>query len=255
MIRYGTFPWLFSAIIIISTLATQSASGQEACEDALLEYILSQMEKTSETTKDIKADMRLLIYDAEFEETTERSGFFYLIKKGELMRIVFEKPHPREWYVDEKYFIEYFPDTKYASRWKREKEEKRFRQAKSLSYFGIGTTVKELKKSFEITLLKVEETPEKTRDKKKFVLQLTPKSVEVETLYHKIHISVEVETPYHKIHISVLEGQWLPFEVKGFKESGNTETWIFGQIKINSGLKEKEVRFRPPRGVVVEDEG
>jgi len=254
MIRYGTLPWLFSAIIIISTLASQSASGHEACEDALLEHILSQMEKTSETIKDIKADMRLLIYDAEFEETTERSGFFYLIKKGELMRIVFEKPHPREWYVDEKYFIEYFPDTKYASRWKREKEEKRFKEARALSYFGIGTTVKELKKSFEITLLKVEDPSdaehpqdakqpsEKTRDKKKFILQLTPKSD-------------EVETPYHKIHISILEGQWLPFEVKGFKESGDTETWIFGRIKINSGLKEKEVRFRPPRGVVVEDEG
>lgn len=242
MIRYGTLPRLFSAIIIISTLASQSASGQEACEKALLEHILSQMEKTSETIKDIKADMRLLIYDAEFEETTERCGFFYLIKKGELMRIVFEKPHPREWYVDEKYFIEYFPDTKYASRWKREKEEKRFKEARTLSYFGIGTTIKELKKSFEITLLKVEEPPEKTRDKKKFVLQLTPKSD-------------EVETPYHKTHISVLEGQWLPFEVKGFKEWGNTETWIFDQIKINSGLKEKEVRFRPPRGVVVEDEG
>ena len=242
MAKYGTLPWLFSAIIIISTLSDHSASAQEACETAPLDHILLEMEKKTKTIKDIKSDMRLLIYDAEFEETSERSGSFYLIKKGELLRIVFKKPHPREWYVDEKYFIEYFPDTKYASRWRREKEEKRFQEARRFSLFGMGTTVEELKESFEITLLKAEEPSEETKGKKKFILQLTPKSD-------------EVETPYHKTHISVLEGQWLPFEAKGFKGSGNTETWIFSQIKINSGLKEKEVRFRPPKGVVIEDEG
>ncbi|KPJ62897.1 MAG: hypothetical protein AMS15_02435 [Planctomycetes bacterium DG_23] len=241
MQKHHPLLWLFWPIIIISITPSQCASAEEACVEDPLESILKEMQKVSETTKDIKAQMRLLIYDAEFEETTERSGLFYLIKKGELLRIVFEKPHPKEWYVDEKYFIEYFPDTKLATRWKRKKEEERFQEARRFSYFGIGATVEELRKSFEITLVETKESSEKTEDKKKFILQLMPKTD-------------EVETPYHKIHISVREGQWIPFEVKGFKGSGNTETWIFSKIKINSGLKEKEVRFSPAKDVVIEDE-
>jgi outer membrane lipoprotein-sorting protein len=242
MMQNAVTPRFFSAIVIIFLLPGQCFNAQEKTQAALLENILSQMQKVSETTQDIKAEMRLLIYDAEFDETAERSGSFYLIKKGELLRIIFKKPHPREWYVDEKYLIEYFPDTKLATRWTRKKEEERLQTTKSLSYFGIGTTVEELKKSFEIALLEVQDPSEKTQGKKQFILQLVPKTD-------------EVETPYHEIHISVLEGQWLPVEVKGFKGPGSTETWIFSQIKINSGLKEKEVRFRPPRDVVIEDEG
>ncbi len=210
--------------------------SEEASEHKELKEILQKMEKRSQETHSLRARFRRERYFKIFEEKERESGLIYYARPRRF-RMDREKPYLKRFYIDEKRYIEYIPDSRVVHWYDLKPEEERPLAESGRSKPLLVSAIEgpeELQKYFNISLKGYE-----TVDKKKYaLLLLVPKDDSVESDYLKVILWVRLEDA-------------LPLRVKGFRED-EEDTWYFTKVELNPKLPKETFEFRPPKNVTVE---
>jgi len=214
-----------------------AAWGQETAEkpkpaddrQQALDRILAECDKANQALKDLSADIGYIRVIKALDQRDVRSGELKF-KKPRKVSIKFTQPEEKLHVVNEDTIWIYTPAEKQAERYRVSKDRRR---ETGFIDFGFGSSVEDVKKNYNISLSATQQ-----REGKAFhLLELTPKSDEVDTPYCKTLLLIEAD-------------RWIPTEITLFESEGEIVTTIeLKKIRINPGVPDKTFKFELPKGV------
>jgi len=219
------------------------AEPGNAAQPSELDRVLAAMQKAADAVKDLSADYTGYRFLADFyeseEEADRKSGKLYF-KKPEFVRIDQAKPYEKHFYVTPERFVEYRPDADVATVIRRDRA--REREGTETLAIAMGTAPSKLRERFTLSLIDDPDlNPEERRHLR--VLELTPKKEDLP----------EEAAGVVKVWLWVDTGDWLPRRVKSFERNQDYETFLFSNIKTNTGLSERLFQFTPGPNTDVDD--
>jgi outer membrane lipoprotein-sorting protein len=204
--------------------------------DAALTEVLAAMQKAADGVTDLSADFTSLRYAAEFEDLDQKSGRLSF-KKPEYVRIDFTKPYEVQRFVTPDRFVEYRPDTDVATIIRRVRT--REQEGSETLAVAMGTAPNKLRERFTLALVVDPDlTPAERRELR--VVELLPRKGDLPEDIIKVWLWVDTR-------------DWLPRRVKSFKRSGDTETFLFANVKTNQKLSDSLFKFTPGPKTVTDD--
>lgn len=189
------------------------------------EALLEKVQRYYDATKDFTADFNQLYTRVALSRTSESSGTV-TIKKPGMMRWEYKKPAEKLFVADGKELYVYEPEEQQVV------IDSNFKTAElstSISFlWGEG----KLNDAFTATLSAAEkyEAP-----KDASVLELVPKK---DATYTKLVLVLDPKS--NQVTESIL-----------FETAGNTNRFKFKNIRINSGVKDDQFKFTPPKDVAI----
>lgn len=196
-----------------------------------LERVLAECDKANQALTDLTADMNYIRVIKALDQRDVRSGDMKF-KKPRKVYIRFSKPEEKLHIVNEDTIWVYTPAEKQAERYRVSKDRQR---ETGFVDFGFGGSVDDVKKNYTVTL----SATQHREGKAFYLLELRPKSD-------------EVDTPYDRTLLLIEESRWIPTEITLFESEGEIVTTIeLKNIRVNPGVPDKTFEFKPPRGVQV----
>lgn len=192
-----------------------------------LESVLRQLDMQDKTFHSLSADVERTKVTVVVNDRSTETGT--LLVRGDKMRLQMKAPDARTVLLTGENLQVYTPGLNHVDEYKLGKNRTMVDQFLLL---GIGTSGKELQKSYVITLL----GEPMLDDKKTAELELTPKSAEARNQISKIQIWFD-------------ESSWLPVQQQ-FNETGSGDYFIIRYSKIirNPAISESEFKPHWPKG-------
>lgn len=225
--------------LLLAASACQFASADEEPAptapkpklDAETEALLQKMEKQAKKIESISCDFALTRYSHVFEEKSVKSGKLYY-RKPELVRIDFEKPDKRQFFVNQERWYDYRPEANYVRTGRRDKKK----SDSEVWALDLWKSPEKLRQDFAVKLVGTEK-----KDKQALhLLEVTPRDKKTKTEYIKALFWID-------------EKLYLPVRIKCFEKSEDTVTYEFKKMKINPKLSTRMFRFKVSRDMIVED--
>jgi outer membrane lipoprotein-sorting protein len=204
--------------------------------DAALTEVLAAMQKAADGVTDLSADFTSLRYAAEFEDLDRKSGRFSF-KKPEYVRIDFAKPYEEQRFVTPDRFVLYRPDTDVATVIRRDRT--REQEGSETLAVAMGTAPNKLRERFTLALVVDPDLTPAERQALR-VVELLPRKGDLPEEVVKVWLWVDTR-------------DWLPRRVKSFKRNGDTETFLFTNVKTNQKLSDSLFKFTPGPKTVTDD--
>jgi outer membrane lipoprotein-sorting protein len=199
------------------------------------EQVLDEVEKANEAFENIEAD---LTYTKTIPllEVNEVSKGEIRYKKPNKAYIKFAPPRDEMNIIDGEYVWIFHPEARQVEKY-RIKDKTQAPQGLSFFALGYGSSVAEVNKRYEISL--IEKKVEK--GKRFYVLELIPKAN-----------PSQADDRYSKIHLWIEEGFWLPSVIELFESDGEIINKIeLHNISLNRPIPDKTFQFVVPKGVEV----
>ncbi|KPJ49445.1 MAG: hypothetical protein AMJ38_03345, partial [Dehalococcoidia bacterium DG_22] len=239
-------------LLLAAACAPLVAGEGSAPESSELDQVLASMQKAADAVQDLSADFTYIRYAYDFEDEKRRVGTLRF-KKPEFVRIDYETPYLWHIYISPELYQDYRPDTNVLTRARRDRTPGH--EGNETLGIAMSTSPTKLRERFTLALV---EDPRLTPEERQRyrVLELRPKKDELPE--NVVMIWLWVDT-----------GDWLPRRAMSFKRGseaeawdgdpgkwpGDTETFLFADIKTNQKLADTVFEFTPPPGVkpVVDD--
>lgn len=214
------------------TSATATGNNSQAPAKATLDSVLGMMDKSAQDFKSLSADIEHVKYTAVVQDTSTETGQIFVRHDGKL-RIDFKQPNPRTILRNGDNLWIYTPK---ISRVEEYNIGKNRAMADQYLALGFGTKTENLKKNYQLTLMREEEFD----GHKAAVLDMVPNSEDVRKEISKIEMWVD-------------EASWLPVQQKFF-EGSSGDYFLSHYKKLMKNLKLPDSRFKPdwPKGTKVE---
>jgi outer membrane lipoprotein-sorting protein len=204
--------------------------------DAALNEVLSAMQKAADGVKDLTADFTYIRILAEFEDESQKSGRLSF-KKPEYVRIDFAKPYEEQRFVTPDRFVLYRPDVDVATVIRRDRTKQQ--EGSETLAIAMGTAPNKLRERFTLALVVDPDLKPEERQALR-VVELLPKKGELPEEIVKVWLWVDAH-------------DWLPQRVKSFARNGDTETFLFTNVKTNQKLTDSLFKFTPGPKTVTDD--
>jgi outer membrane lipoprotein-sorting protein len=204
--------------------------------DAALNEVLTAMQKSADAVSDLSADFTYVRYLADFEDESRKTGNVSF-KKPEYVRIDFAKPYEKQLFVTPDRFVEYRPDVDVATVVRRDRTKEQ--EGSETLAIAMGTAPNKLRERFTLALVVDSELKPAERRALR-VVELLPKKGDLPEDVIKVWLWVDTH-------------DWLPRRVKSFTRNGDTETFLFTNVKTNQKLADSLFKFTPGPKTVTDD--
>jgi len=216
--------------------AEVESPGAVSAADAALNEVLSAMQKAADGVSDLSADFTYVRYLAEFADESQKSGRL-AFKKPEYVRIDFAKPYEKQVFITPERFVEYRPDVDVATVVRRDRTQEQ--EGSETLAIAMGTAPNKLRERFTLALVVDPDLKPEERQELR-VVELLPKKSALPEEVVKVWLWVDTH-------------DWLPRRVKSFARNGDTETFLFTNVKTNQKLTDSLFKFTPGPKTVTDD--
>jgi outer membrane lipoprotein-sorting protein len=196
-----------------------------------IEDILKRMDAASKTFQSFTAKLKQVEYTDVLHETSESSGEIRVkrSKNGMTAVVIFTAPESKMMHFAGRNAEIYYPKAKTLEIYDVGKYQGAMDRWIAL---GFGTSGAELRKDYDIKL----GAPQKLNGVDTTVLELTPRSAEVQKLATRIDMWIT-------------EGKYYPAQVKALQPSKNYLLLIYSDVKINPPLTNADFELKLPPDV------
>lgn len=221
------FNWLVVLTGILACIPLRASAQTQNRSSWTLESVLGELDDDSKTFESLTADIERTKVTVVVNVKSTETGSIYV--RGDKMLLDLKTPDPRTILRTGDTIFVYTPGLKRVEEYNLGKHRELVDQFLLL---GFGTSGKELKKGFLVTLL-----GERTLDRQKtLLLELTPKSAGVRNQISRIHLWLD-------------ESSWLPVQQEFF-ETGTEDYFTIRYSNLVRNPDISDWRFRPrwPKG-------
>jgi len=223
----NTFLWtLLAATAAVLALAALPVSAAEPAKT-----ILDRMDASAPGFRSVEGGYRRVKHTAIINDEAEESGELRMTKTGGKIRVLIDltKPDPKLYSLSENKVEIFFPKINTVQEYDLGKQKGLVEQFLLL---GFGSSGKDLTKNYAIKA-----TGEETIDGQPTTrLELTPKSAKIQEYFSKVEVWIPAGAS-HAVRQRVYE------------KSGDTMTFYYSGLKLNSGLAASAVELKLPPGV------
>lgn len=215
------------AALILCTTTRSDQEGDKKADEA--DYVLDEVAKAHKNYKNIEAKVVYTkIVEALDTRKVSKGRIQYV--KPHALRLTLLPPRNREVFMDEKNIWVVEHSQKQVEKYAKADSAAENSEAAFLEFAYKGST-EEVRKRYKTTVEKKEQQGETTRYK----LDLVPKE--------------KKGNRFSKIEIWFNSKHWLPDAMILHESEGEfVQSFEFSDIQWNTRLKEKDLRFRVPRG-------
>lgn len=197
-------------------------------EDPQLEHILSELDKTAATFHTLQAKIKNTKYTKVVDDTSVETGrlWFRHERRGNQIRIQFEKPSRREILISDGNVSIYYPSIKKVDHYQLGSESAQNKAELGL-LAGVGSSGETLRKAYTIRYL----GEEKVDGRKTVKLVLTPRDARAKSLFATQEVWLDTN-------------RWLPVRQKLVESSGDSLTVDFEDVEKNKHISDKTFRLK-----------
>jgi outer membrane lipoprotein-sorting protein len=201
-----------------------------------LQQVLNALDEANKKVEDVRADIEYLREIPLLEESQKSNGTI-AFKKPNLIHLKLQKPRNEEVCTDGKQWWVVSHNDKQVEIYSAEGSADAMAEASFLT-IGYGESSENLLKKYVITL---EDARGKQEGRPKtYRLKFVPRKGDAPAARFS---AIELELP---------ESLWLPSMMVLHESDGEIiHTFQFKNVKLNSGIKEKEFVYEPPKGYVI----
>lgn len=216
---------LSSAVLCVLVVALSAARAES------LKEVLARMDRSAETFQGMTANLTQLQHTAIINEDDRDSARVRLKKAKDGLRgyVEFAEPNRRTIGFQNRQLQVYYPKTNTVDIYDLGKQGAQLDQFLLL---GFGTSGKELDKNYKMRVTGTETL----NGKPVTALELTPKTAEVLEYLKKVELWIPQNASY-------------PIQEKIFKNAQDYILINYSDVRINSGLTDKDLELRLPPGV------
>ncbi len=197
-------------------------------EDAPVEHILEQLDKMAADFHSLQAKIRNTKYTKVVDDTSVETGRLWFLRerKGNKIKIEFEKPSRREILIADGMVSIYYPSIKKIDHYPLGSDSLQNKAELGL-LAGVGSSGETLRRTYFIRYL----GDEKINGRKTVKLVLNPRDPKTKSLFTSQEVWLDAE-------------RWLPVRQKLVEPSGDSLTIDFDDLEKNKHISEKTFRIR-----------
>ncbi|MDD5543362.1 MAG: outer-membrane lipoprotein carrier protein LolA [Acidobacteriia bacterium] len=211
---------------VFNSIPAWSASPQR--DDAQLEHILSELDKTSRDFRTLEAKIRNTKYTRIVDDTSVESGqlWFRRDPRGNKIKIEFKKPSQRDILIADSRVVIYYPKINKLDNYELGSDSMQNKAELGL-LAGVGSSGQTLRNTYTIRYL----GEERIDGKKTVKLALSPRDPKAKTLFSTQEVWLD-------------SNDWLPVRQKLVESSGDSLTIDFSDVKRNDRISDKVFRIK-----------
>lgn len=223
-----TFTIIFLWLSAIGMFGVGLWANPPQREDAQLEHILSELDKTAATFHTLQAKIKNTKYTKVVDDTSVETGrlWFRHERRGNQIKIQFEKPSRREILIADGNVSIYYPGIKKLDQYQLGSEAAQNRAELGL-LAGVGSSGETLRKTYMIRYL----GEEKVDGRKTAKLVLTPRNARAKSFFSTQEVWLDTD-------------HWLPVRQKLVESSGDSLTIDFTDVEKNKHISDKTFHLK-----------
>ena len=209
-------------------MASFSPAAPAEKEDAQVEHILAQLDKTAADFHTLQAKIRNTKYTKVVDDTSIENGrlWFKHERRGNKIKIEFKDPSRREILIADGKVSIFYPKIKKLDEYPLGSESLQNKAELGL-LAGVGSSGETLRKTYHIQYL----GEEKVAGKKCAKLVLTPRDPKAKSFFSTQEVWLD-------------NGHWLPVRQKMVESSGDYLTIDFEDVERNKNISEKTFKIK-----------
>lgn len=226
LVRFKALTTVWVAAVVLMAAPVSSANPQK--DDAQLEHILSELDKSARDFRTLEAKIRNTKYTKVVDDTSVESGqlWFRRDPRGNKIKIEFKKPSQREILIADSRVLIYYPKINKLDKYELGSDSMQSKAELGL-LAGVGSSGQTLRNTYTIRYL----GEEKIDGKKTVKLALTPRDSKAKSLFSMQEVWLD-------------SNDWLPIRQKLVESSGDSLTIDFSDVKKNDRISDKVFRIK-----------